>query len=116
MKQLDQQTANSAMAGGPASPLERSPYPAMERIPLSPKWRHALELLADAGEGGIAERDLLACEFSAEMLHSLVQIGLAAPTRDVVGRPAWLRITDTGRWALILAKGRGRDSGPVGTR
>lgn len=88
----------------------------MERIPLSPKWRRALEMLAEAEQGGIAEADLMACDFSAEMLQSLVRVGFATPTTDLVGKRAWLRITDTGRWALIPANDGGPDSGPVGMR
>jgi hypothetical protein len=76
------------------------------KIPLSPEWRGALEMLAEAGENGIAEAVLIARGFSAEMLKSLVRVGLATPTMDPVragGQPAaWTRITDAGRRMLDL--------------
>jgi hypothetical protein len=76
----------------------------MQQVPVSPKWRDALEMLADAGESGSAESELMALGFSAEMLKSLVRIGLATPTMRRVRieeNPApRMRITDAGRRML----------------
>jgi hypothetical protein len=78
----------------------------VNKVPLSREWRGALEMLAEAGENGIAEAVLIARGFSAEMLKSLVRVGLATPTMDAVragGQPAaWTRITDAGRRMLDL--------------
>jgi hypothetical protein len=78
----------------------------MPKVPLSPDWRCALETLADAGEKGSAETALIALGFSAEVLKSLVRVGLARPTTHLArmeGKPApWMRITDAGRRMLGL--------------
>jgi hypothetical protein len=76
----------------------------MNKVPLSPKWRGALEMLATIGESGIAEATLIARGFSAEMLKSLVRVGLATLTTDLlrISRPPapWVRITSAGRRAI----------------
>jgi hypothetical protein len=76
----------------------------MNSVPLSPEWRRALELLATAGECGSAEATLIARGFSAEMLKSLLRIGLAMPITDQIqiGRQSWMRITDLGRRMIAL--------------
>jgi hypothetical protein len=56
----------------------------MDKVPLSPQWRRALEMLAAAGESGSAEATLMARGFPAEMLKSLVCVGLATPSMDLV--------------------------------
>jgi hypothetical protein len=70
-------------------------------MPLSPQWRRALEMLADAGDSGSAETALIVSGFSAEMLKSLVRVGLATPSMDLVRtnghRAPWMQITDAGR-------------------
>ena len=74
----------------------------MARIPLSPQWRRALEMLADAEDRGVSSAALLASGFSAETLDSLVQVGLAIPTGAIDELPASLRITDAGRRVFDL--------------
>jgi hypothetical protein len=64
---------------------------------LSPQWRRALEILADAGEIGIA-RTTLTADFSDEMVASLVLAGVAALVPDRA--QSRLRITDSGRRRL----------------
>jgi hypothetical protein len=68
---------------------------------LSPQWRLALEILADAGETGIS-RTALTAHFSDEMVASLVLTGLATSVRDgaLFTEIARLRITDMGQRAL----------------
>ena len=80
---------------------------AINKIPLSPEWRRALEELANASErGGATEAVLLARVFTAEMVASLVLSGLAeasVETLKVGGRGVEvvrMRITDAGRFAL----------------
>jgi hypothetical protein len=77
-------------------------------MPLSPQWRRALEMLADAGESGSAEPALIVSGFSAEMLKSLVRVGLATPSMDRVRtsghRAPWMRITDAGRQVLVPSR------------
>ena len=77
---------------------------AMNKVPLSPQWRRALEMLAAAGDSGSAEAALIARGFSADMLTSLVRVGLATPTTGLIPRGGqsapWLRITDAGRRVL----------------
>jgi hypothetical protein len=80
----------------------------IDKIPLSPEWRRALELLAKQGErGGITENVLLAHGFTAEMVASLALSGLAianAETIRVEGRKievTRMRITDAGRYMLL---------------
>ena len=80
---------------------------AINKIPLSPEWRRALEELANASErGGATEAVLLARGFTAEMVASLVLSGLAeasVETLKVGGRGVEvvrMRITDAGRFAL----------------
>jgi hypothetical protein len=76
------------------------------KIPLSPEWRRALEMLADAGQSGSAEAALIERGFSPEMLASLVRTGLAIVTTDTVrigGRTIkapHVRITNAGRFTL----------------
>ena len=81
---------------------------AMNKIPLSPKWHRALEILATAGERGSAEAALIVSGFSAEMLKSLVRVGLATPSMDLVRisgqRAPWMRITDAGRQVLAPSR------------
>ncbi len=72
----------------------------MARIPLSPQWRRALEMLDDAGETGVPVATLLESGFSTDMLRSLVLVGLAARTTRERGRMAPLHITNAGRVAL----------------
>jgi hypothetical protein len=81
----------------------------MKKVPLSPKWHRALEMLATAGERGNAEAMLISRGFSAEMLKSLVRIGLATPSMDLVPRTSgqrapWMRITDAGRQVLAPSR------------
>jgi len=81
----------------------------MKKVPLSPKWHRALEMLATAGERGNAEALLIARGFSAEMLKSLVRVGLATPSMDLVPRTSgqrapWMRITDAGRQVLAPSR------------
>ena len=80
----------------------------MDEVPLSPQWRRALEMLATAGENGIAEATLKASGFSAEMLKSLMCVGLATPSMDLVRtsgqRPPWMRITDAGRQVVAYLR------------
>ena len=80
---------------------------AINKIPLSPEWRRALEELANASErGGATEAVLLARGFTAEMVASLVLSGLAetsVETLKVGGRKievVRVRITDAGQFAL----------------
>ena len=73
---------------------------AVAKIPLSPKWCRALEMLAIAGEGGDAEAALIARGFSADMLTSLVRVGFATPVLTSGQLTPWLRITDKGRQVL----------------
>jgi hypothetical protein len=68
----------------------------MARITLSPQWRRALEMLADAGETGVPVATLLASGFSIETLQSLEMVGLAV---RFTGQRA-LHITNAGRLAL----------------
>jgi hypothetical protein len=72
----------------------------MNKVPLSPEWRRALEALAAVGEHGTAEAVLIARGFSAEMLKSLVCIGLVKPID--AQSASWMRITETGRQMLAL--------------
>lgn len=74
----------------------------MIRIPLSPRWRRALEMLAGAGECGLPGAALMASGFPTEMLESLVRVGLAVPTPALDGEPASLRITEVGKHTLGL--------------
>ena len=81
----------------------------MKKVPLSPKWHRALEMLATAGERGNAEAMLISRGFSAEMLKSLVRVGLATPSMDLVPRTSgqrapWMRITDAGRQVLAPSR------------
>jgi hypothetical protein len=80
---------------------------AINKIPLSPEWRRALEELANASErGGATEAVMLARGFAAEMVASLVLSGLAetsVETLKVGGRGVEvvrMRITDAGRFVL----------------
>ena len=70
----------------------------MVRPPLSPQWRRALEMLADAGDRGVPSAALLASGFSAETLDSLMQVGLAMPAGAIDEQLASLRITAAGTW------------------
>ena len=96
---------------GHALPASESPTHtrrvAINKIPLSPEWRHALEELANASErGGATEAVLLARGFTAEMAASLVLSGLAetsVETLKVGGRGVEvvrMRIMDAGQFAL----------------
>ena len=80
---------------------------AINKIPLSPEWRRALEELANASvRDGATEAVLLARGFTAEMVASLVLSGLAetsVETLKVGGRGVEvvrIRITDAGRFVL----------------
>ncbi len=70
---------------------------------LSPDWRRALEMLADAGVNGITEATMLARGFPRATLAVLVRKGLARARRENVrtGRKAIevyrLRITEAER-------------------
>jgi hypothetical protein len=74
-------------------------------MPLSPRWRRALEIVADAGAGGITNTELVARGFSAEMIAGLALSGHVA-TADVetAGDPpikvVRMRITAAGRKAI----------------
>jgi hypothetical protein len=79
----------------------------MRKISLSPEWRRALEMLANARErGGITKAALHALGFPAETVESLVLTGLttaSAKTRKVGNRrinEVRLRITYAGRFML----------------
>jgi len=78
----------------------------IDNIPLSPEWRRALEMLANAGERGSAEEALIARRFSAEVLASIVRTGLATATTNTTWwgnrqiRAPWMRITNAGRFVL----------------
>jgi hypothetical protein len=75
---------------------------AMNKVPHSPEWRRALETPATVGESGCAEATLIARGFLAEMLKSLVCLGLATP---MGGQPApRMRITEAGQ--RMLAAGQ----------
>ena len=75
-------------------------------MPLSPQWRRALEILADAGFSGITDAELMDQGFSAEMMASLVLSGRTVATgegENGAGRPikiVRMRITDAGRKEL----------------
>jgi hypothetical protein len=64
---------------------------------LSPQWRFALGILADAGERGVT-REALTAHFWDEMITSLVLAGLATSKRE--GAIFRLRITAADRRAL----------------
>jgi hypothetical protein len=76
----------------------------------SVRRRRALELLAGCGPEGCSEHVLRAHGFTVEQLAELVRSGLASGTltRLRVGRKtvelALLRITETGRKALVATK------------
>jgi hypothetical protein len=73
----------------------------MNKVPLSPKWHRALELLAKVGENGFAEAVLIARGFPAEMLKSLVRTGLATDLSRISGQAApFVRITSAGLRAI----------------
>jgi hypothetical protein len=81
----------------------------MNKVPLSPEWHRALEILVAAGESGSAEAVLRARGFSAEMLKSLACVGL---TTTIGGQSApRMRITDTGRQVLSANEMTRNDSG-----
>jgi hypothetical protein len=75
-------------------------------MPLSPQWRRALEMLADAGLSGVTDAELVAQGFSAEMMASLVLSGRTVAMVEAEGggdRPikiVRMRITDAGRKEL----------------
>ncbi len=73
-------------------------------IPLSPQWRCALEMLADAGETGVPAATLLASGFSTEMLQSLELVGLAVRFAPQRAPMAPMHITNAGRLALCARK------------
>jgi hypothetical protein len=80
---------------------------AINKIPLSPEWRRALEELANASvRGGTTEAVMLARGFTAEMVASLVLSGLAETSVETlkVGdrkiEVVRVRITDAGRFVL----------------
>jgi hypothetical protein len=70
---------------------------------LSPQWRRALEMLANAGLSGVTDVELMSRGFSAEMMESLVLSGRVASAFEVQkagGHPikvVIMRITDVGR-------------------
>jgi len=75
-------------------------------MPLSPRWRRALEILADAGLSGVTNTELMAQGFSPEMIAGLV---LSGHTVETVGvekggdhpiKVARMRITAAGRKAI----------------
>ncbi len=76
----------------------------MVRFPLSPQWRRALDMLADAADRGVPSAALLASGFSVETLDSLVQVGLAMPAGAIDEQPASLRITVAGRRVFDLCR------------
>ena len=100
----------SKLSGHALSPPGRRPNTdsmAINKIPLSPEWRRALDVLANASErGGTTEAVMLARGFTAEMVASLVRSGLgetSVETLKVGGRRieiVRMRITDAGRFAL----------------
>jgi len=71
----------------------------MNKMPLSPEWRRALEMLSNAGDSGSTEAVLIEHGFTSEMLTSLVRIGFAMITRTT-NQASRIRITDVGRRAL----------------
>jgi len=80
----------------------------MDKIPLSPAWHRALELLANQGErDGITENVMLAYGFTAEMVASLALSGLATRNAETIKAGAGkievmrMRITDAGRHMLF---------------
>src|ERR1700720_2187717 len=79
-------------------------------MPLSPQWRRALEILADAGLSGITDAELMDQGFSAEMMASLVLSGRTVATgegENGAGRPikiVRMRITDAGRKELDVCR------------
>jgi hypothetical protein len=70
-------------------------------MPLSPQWRRALEMLAEAGWRGATEAELLGQGFSTEMISSLVLSGRTVATVDMKAGCDYatkvLRITNAGR-------------------
>ena len=80
----------------------------VSKVPLSPQWRRALELLADAAErGGTTKSVLLARGLTVEMVDSIALCGLAATSAETIkagGRSidvVRVRITDAGRYQLM---------------
>jgi len=75
-------------------------------MPLSPRWRRALEILTVRWVGA-SDAELIAEGFSAEMVESLVRVGFAETTQAAVrsGEQSIgiLRITERGRIALAAA-------------
>jgi hypothetical protein len=75
-------------------------------MPLSPQWRRALEILADAGLSGATDAELMAQGFSAEMMASLVLSGRTVVTVEAENggdrtiKIVRMRITDAGRKEL----------------
>ena len=71
---------------------------------LSPQWRRALEILADAGLSGVTDAELMAQGFSAEMIASPVLSGRTAATVEAKSSGHCpikiMRITDAGRKEL----------------
>jgi hypothetical protein len=80
---------------------------AMDKIPLSPEWHRALELLTNQGErGGITENVMFAHGFTAEMVASLALSGLATRNAETIRAGGGkievtrVRITDAGRYMV----------------
>jgi hypothetical protein len=75
-------------------------------MPLSPQWRRALEILADADLSGVTDAELMAQGFSAEMLASLALSGRTVATVEAENggerliKIVRMRITDAGRREL----------------
>lgn len=75
-------------------------------MPLSPKWRCALEILTNVDRIGATDAELIAEAFSTEMVESLVRVGFAETTgTGRLGNRSigTLRITERGRVALAVA-------------
>jgi hypothetical protein len=69
--------------------------PLSHKVPLSPTWRRALELLAE--RRGTAGAVLLAHGFTPETLESLVLSGLASTNAEVLPADATIAAPSAGR-------------------
>jgi hypothetical protein len=74
-------------------------------MPLSIRWRRALEIVADASADGITNTELMAQGFSAEMIAGLVLSGHVAmagveTAGDQPIKVVRIRITPAGRKAI----------------
>ena len=70
---------------------------------VSPRWRHALEIVADAGLSGVTKTELMAQGFSAEMIAGLVLSGHMVDVEKAGDDPikvVQMTITAAGRRAI----------------